>query len=290
MKVAYHGVWDVLGNNAILIDCYVTDDKKRLLSLRGTARAMGFKGGGSTALVRNLSAQWIRPYLSDSVSNWLNNVDTLERVDGARGKDFIPFESDLFVDLCNSYVKAKNDGIFDGPRWKKQSETADKMLAIMSAFAKVGIVAIIDEITGYQVEREKDELQKILAHYINKELLPWAKRFPDEFYIEMFRLKGWEYRGIPKPPYVGKLTNYLVYEQLPEGVIQELKIKNPINERGNRLNRHHQFLTDHTGIPHLDKHLSSVITLMRISDNWNDFEKNFKKAFNVKGQKTFDIQ
>lgn len=291
MKVLHHGVWDVLRDGSIEIDCYVTDDKKRLLSLRGTARAMGYKGGGSTALARNIGSQWIQPFLSEKIQEWLIAVSngTINRVAGSRGKDFIPFEADLFVDLCKSFVSAKNSGLFDGPKWARQSETADKMLSIMSAFAKIGLVSLIDEVTGYQEEREKDELQKVLAAYINQELLPWTKRFPDEFYIEMFRLRGWEYKGTPKPQYVGKLTKQIVYDQLPDGVIGELETKNPANDSGNRTNRHHQFLTQETGVPHLDKHLTSVITLMRISKNWDEFETHFQRAFDVKGQRKLDL-
>lgn len=37
---------------------------------------------------------------------------------------------------------------------------------IIRSVAKVGIVALVDEVTGYQYEREKDELQKILKAYI----------------------------------------------------------------------------------------------------------------------------
>ena len=37
---------------------------------------------------------------------------------------------------------------------------------IIRSVAKVGIVALVDEATGYQYEREKDELQKILKAYL----------------------------------------------------------------------------------------------------------------------------
>ena len=30
------------------------------------------KGAGSTALVRNLNRQWIQPYLSQGLTNWMN--------------------------------------------------------------------------------------------------------------------------------------------------------------------------------------------------------------------------
>ena len=154
----------------------------------------------------------------------------------------------------------------------------------MRSLAKVGIVALIDEATGYQYDRDRTELQRILEAYIAQEFLPWAKRFPDEFYIEMFRLRGWDYHGRAKSPLVGKLTNELIYERLPDGVLEELRTKNPKSSEGHRLKRHHQFLTTDTGVPHLDKHITSVIVLMKACDNWAQFERLFKKSFGLDEQ------
>lgn len=175
----------------------------------------------------------------------------------------------MFVDLCKAYVDAKHEGVL-----KKDSQIAmaDKLYAIMTAFAKTGLVAVIDEVTGYQYEREKDELQKLLSAYISEELLPWAKRFPDEFYKQMFRLKGWTYNGKNRPQYVGKLTNQYIYDQLPDGVLEELKQKTPKSKRL------HQSLTEQVGVPHLDKQLQQTIALMKASDTWEEFEHLFNKA------------
>lgn len=281
MKVISYGKWKI--DDKISIDCYVTEDKQRLLSLRGTARAMGLSGGGSVALVRNLKANYLQPYLSDELKEWIQKSDhgELYKIKGYRVA-FIPFEATLFVDVCKAYVAAKNDGVFDGDGWEKQSELADKLLAIMSAFAKTGIIALIDEITGYQELRKKDELQELLAKFVRKEYLPWTKRFPNEFYEEMYRLKGWDYNGNAKTPLVGKITNYLVYDLMPEGVLEELRKRNPVDEKIHRRKyKHHQFLTEETGIEYLDKHLLAVLTLMRGFDTWDEFDKAFRKSFKL---------
>ena len=44
VKVISYGQWEI--DKDISIDCYVTEDGQRLLSLRGTARAMGLSGSG----------------------------------------------------------------------------------------------------------------------------------------------------------------------------------------------------------------------------------------------------
>ena len=223
------------------------------------------------ALVRNLNSQWISPYLSNGLRDWLENANrnTLPQYLTKRGGKFTPFGADIFVDLCKAYVDAKHDGIL---KMKSQIQIADKMYAIMTAFAKTGLSAVIDEVTGYQYDREQDELQKLLSKYVSEELMPWAKRFPDEFYKQMFRLKGWTYTGTNRPQYVGKLTNQYIYDQLPEGVLQELKEKTPKNKRL------HQSLTESVGVPHLDKQLQKIIALMQASDTWEEFEILFDKA------------
>ena len=48
------------------------DNGERVLSLRGSSRAIGLVGGGSTAMVRSLSARWIAPYLSEELKAWLS--------------------------------------------------------------------------------------------------------------------------------------------------------------------------------------------------------------------------
>lgn len=283
----HYGIWSI-GEN-VNLECYVMDTGERVLSLRGAAKSMGLVGGGSMALVRNLNSQWISQYLSDDLRDWLEkaNRNELPRYKRITGGHFTPFGASIFVDLCKAYVDAKNDGVL---KLESQIDVANKLYAIMAAFAKTGLVAIIDEVTGYQEERDRDELQKILAAYISEELLPWTKRFPDEFYKQMFRLKGWDYKGKAKPGYAGTLTNQYVYEYLPNGVLEELKSKTPKSSAGNKTNRYHQHLSEKTGVPHLDKHLQQTIALMKASDNWEEFDKLFHKAMGDPVQLELDIR
>ncbi|MFK7723800.1 P63C domain-containing protein [Pilosibacter sp. HC1M1C21] len=278
-KATHYGIWILNKDKDIKIECYVMDTKERVLSLRGAARTIGLVGNGSQALARNLNAQWIAPYLSDGLKEWLEkaNRNELPIYRGIRGK-FMPFEASLFVDLCKAYVDAMHDHAL---QTEKQEQTARRLYAIMTAFAKTGLIAVIDEVTGYQADRDRDEMQKVLEKYISAELLPWAKRFPDEFYKQMFRLKGWEYKGKAKTPYAGKLTNKYIYEYLPKGVLEELQKETPKSDTGNRKNRFHQHLSEETGLPNLDKQLQQTIALMKASDSWEEFDHLFKKAMDA---------
>lgn len=134
--------------------------------------------------------------------------------------------------------------------------------------------------TGYQKVRDRQALQKILDAYLRKELAAWAKRFPNEFYEEMFRLRKWQWNGlsVKRPGFVGKLTNDLVYERLAPSLLAELNRKNPVSEAGHRKSRHHQWLSDDIGIPALAQHIHAAIALMRASDSWSAFYGMINRA------------
>ena len=155
----------------------------------------------------------------------------------------------------------------------------------MKALAHVGIAGLIDEATGYQEVRDKRALQAILDKYLRKELAAWAKRFPDEFYKEMFRLRGWRWESmsVKRPSVVGTYTNDLVSERLAPGILEELQNRNPKDERGYRKGHHHRFLTDDVGHPALAQHLHAIIGLMRASSGWDQFYRMMNRAFPKRG-------
>ena len=155
----------------------------------------------------------------------------------------------------------------------------------MRGLANVGIVALVDEATGYDKVRERLALQKILDEYLRKDLAAWAKRFPDEFYKQIFRLRGWEWKGmkINRPQVVAHYTKNLIYERLAPGILHELEHRMPRSETG-RKRRLHQLFTDDVGHPALAQHLHAVTALMKGSRNWNEFRRMIDKVFPRKGE------
>jgi hypothetical protein len=151
----------------------------------------------------------------------------------------------------------------------------------MSGLARVGIIALVDEATGYQEVRARDELQAILDLYVRPEFRSWVRMFPDDFFEQVFRLNGWEFKpgNTKRNPQTGKLINRYIYDQLPPGVHDELRRRNPRTEKGYRRHKHHQYLTADTGNVHLDRQVATVTTLMRIAKDKREFEELFERAF-----------
>jgi len=156
---------------------------------------------------------------------------------------------------------------------------------LVRGLAQTGIVALVDEATGYQQVRQRDALQAFLDRFLRKELAAWVKTFPDEFFSELFRLKRWQWRGTSRRPgVVGKYINDLIYDRLGPGVLDELQRRNPVLESGRRRTKHFQWLTEDIGHPALAQHMYATIGFMRASNDWDEFKASFYRAFPKKGE------
>lgn len=268
------------------IPAYVLSNGMRVFSQNGIQKAIGYMGTAGNWLTNFVNRKQLKPHFSSGVLTSLTNRVEFKR-NNAGGSASITYGYDatILIDICDAIIEAKNSGNLS----EKNIEYANRAELIIRAVAKVGIIALVDEATGYQYDREARELQKILKAYISQELLPWQKRFPDIFYKEIFRLKGWDYtvNGIKnRPSVIGTWTNNLIYKKLPKGVLKQLKEETPKNEKGKRKHRFHQLLTLDIGHADLQRQLTSVITIMQLSKNWNEFEKSFNQLY---GQTAFDF-
>src|SRR5208283_1526528 len=136
---------------------------------------------------------------------------------------------------------------------------------------------LVDECTGFQDIRERDALQTFLELFISKELLPWVKRFPMDFFKSYKRLYGLsEDKGAPQ--HIGHFINTHIYKKLGTGVLEELKKRNPkVEDLGKRAYTHHQFLTLDLGCPALEKQIIKTLTMMEVSNTKEEFDLNMKK-------------
>ena len=270
------------------LNCVVLENGSRLISrnaifkaFKRTKRGRARHDKREPNMPTFIDAKNLKPYISDDLLKVLKPMPYIAR----NGTETSGYKAEILPLLCDVYLKARKAKDLV----QQQLGLAEMAEILVRSFSKIGIVALIDEATGYQDIRKRNELQEILKAYISEELLPWTKRFPDEFYKEMFRLKNWPYdpTSVKRPSLIGKLTNQLIYKKLPPGVLQELKRKTPKSEKGNYTARFHQSLTEDIGHPNLKGQLQQVIVLMRISPNWRVFDRNFVRAFG--GQQKLDL-
>lgn len=271
------------------IPAYVLSNGMRVFSQNGIQKALGYTGTSGDWLPNFINSKQLQIKKNAGLSDTLLSRVQFNRV-GAGGSvsKTYGYDATVLIDICDAIIEAKNAGNLS-PKYLIYAQRAE---IIIRSVAKVGIVALVDEATGYQSIRDKDELQIILKSYIAEELLKWQKKFPDQYYNEIFRLKKWGKFTITgnKPQVIGKWTNELIYKQLPKGVLEVLKSKTPKSSEGNYTARFHQSLTPEVGQNALMAQIYKVIGLMNISNDWNEFKSHFNKMVDRKnGQMEIDF-
>jgi hypothetical protein len=272
-KLATHGSTDhPLKIGDIEIPCYVLDDGTRVLSQRGLTSGIGMSTGGSS----KAGEQRLAVFFDTLASKGTEIKDLSTRIRSPIG--FKPpggsraygFEATILADICDVILSARQSGHLH----EQQRHLADRAEILVRGFARVGIIALVDEATGYERDRVAGSLARILEAFIAKELQPWVRTFPASYYEELFRLRGLAYASdsVRRPQYFGVLTNDIVYKRLAPGVLDELKNVAERDVDGRPKHKYFQKLTSNVGYPKLREHLGSVVTLMKLSENYEDFK------------------
>lgn len=246
------------------IPCYVLGDGQRVIGrTSATEMLTGIKGGG--AFEKYVGVVAFRPFLSVEsivermVSFRLPEVEGLERA--VKG-----LPADLWIDVCQGLVSAleMSSREPEARLSSRQLHMALQASLFLSACAKVGLDALIDEATGYQYEREQDALQVKLHAYLAEEMRAWEKTFPDELWVEFGRLTGWKGSVTQRPKYWGKLVLELVYEYLDKDVAEWLKTNVPRPRHGQN---YHQYLSGQYGLQKLTEHIWQLIGISKTCES-----------------------
>lgn len=248
----------------------VLSDGTRLMISRAFMTALGRPWKGSykrTNLPNFIDAKNLSPFIPKELYDVLEPVEFVNK----HGQKVLGYRAELLQMVCDVYLAAR---AVDGVLTPSQERLAAQAEILIRGFARVGIIALVDEATGYQRDRATDALARILEKFIAKELQPWVKTFPDEFYQQMFRLRKLNFPKdtVKRPQYFGHLTNDIIYRRLAPGVLEELKNTMPKSPSGRRKGTLQQKLTPDLGHPKLREHLASVTTIMALSDGYEDFK------------------
>lgn len=146
------------------------DTGERVISTRAAVKAITKTDAGN--LGEYLSVQALQGYVDkDRVIGGViefNIPGTQFKGRGIKAEDVI--------DICNGYVAAWSA---EKLTTERQKQIAMNCAILLSSCAKLGLIALIDEATGYQYERAEDALQVKLRAFIADELRDWEKTFPE---------------------------------------------------------------------------------------------------------------
>ena len=265
----------ILAIGELQIPCYVLEDGTRVIHQRGMVSSLGMSRGGSSRGGGDRLAYFVgQKTLSPFVSKELEAVTKeplIFRTD--KGATAYGYDATVLADICEAILEARKQGALS----KQQKHIADKAEILIRAFARVGIVALVDEATGFQRDRGHDALRLLLERYIAEGLQKWIHTFPDSFFAELDRL----YDNAPttsrsRPQYYGRFINKSVYDPIEHGYVKSELNKMNIKDDGKRRARFHQWLTDE-GRTILTRQIGKVEGMMEMCGDIEQFKDVVKR-------------
>lgn len=258
----FRGILEI-GN--VEMECHVLSNGMRVLTQREVVRVLS-GGRDSGNLQRYLSRNPRTAQGFDMGPTVVFDVRGENLTKSAHG-----FDATKLVEICERYLEAREAEELKPSQLKiaKQAEI------VMRACAKVGIIALIDEATGYDKVKKQREYQLKFQAFIADDLQEWARMFPEEFWLELARLEGVRYSPRGRPLRWGKYVMAFVYDAIDKDIGNELRKKNP-NPRF--LRNHHQWLK-RFGREKVHDQITRVVTVMKLCDDMDEFRRKFDRLF-----------
>lgn len=245
------------------IECHVLSDERRVFTQREVVKVLSH-GRDSGNLPRYLERNPL-------YTNQFSAGPTVDfRIPGSPtiGNGY---EATLLIEICELYLEARRQKLLK----PSQIKLAIQSEIIMRSCAKVGIIALIDEATGFQQVRKKRALQIKLQAFIAEEMQEWAQMFPPDFWFELARLEGIHYSPKNRPLRWGKYVMAFVYDSIDKDMGKAMRTINPDPSKGKN---DHQLLTDF-GRQQVHDQIQKVVTIMKLCDNMKDFRQKFDRVF-----------
>jgi len=259
--------WGVLPIGDAELPVFVLDNGLRVISRTGaTGLLSDRKGGGNLENYLQVSA--LTPYMPPDLSGL-----SIEFQLHITNKTVKGFSAETFIEICGAYVKALADNALDTER---QKEIAVKASMFLASCAKVGLIALIDEATGYQYDRAVDALQVKLKAFLAEEMREWEKTFPNELWVEFGRLTKWKGSVTQRPKYWGHLVTELVYGYLDPDVTKWLKENHPQPRHGRNW---HQWLNEQYGLQKLVQHIYTLIGIGKACYNMRELKEKMAELY-----------
>jgi len=268
-KATYEGTL-IIGD--MEIPCAVLEDGTRVLTQSGVMIALGrarqAKGrqyyDADVNLPAFLTAKNLKPFIPQELTVTSSQIE-FKTLGGVRA---FGYRAELLPKVCGVFLDADAASALD----HTQKHIAQRAMILIRGFASVGIIALIDEATGYQYERPRRDLEEYLKKFLSENLRRWVRTFPGDYFKHLCRLKGVELRPDMKlPQYFGHLTNDLIWRRIAPGLLRALKERR--NERGSPSNKLHSWTSEELGKPELLLHMGTVVGLMKLNSDYETFHK-----------------
>jgi hypothetical protein len=250
-----------------MVGCYVLDDARRIISSRSSVMSLTGKDHGN--LGKMMGAASLKPLL-DGGLDLGKNVEFSIAGTQFTGRGIT---AETYLRICKTFASGFVSGAL---RTTAQRRVGLRCSAIVAGCAEVGLVALIDEATGFQAHRDEYELRERMSVHVRDTLRPWEKTFPDEFWTQLARLTGWTGSIHSRPKWWGKIVMEVVYNAMDPEVAAYLRTTKPPPRHGQN---YYQWLTLDVGLRALHAHINQVIGIALSCHDFRELQDKVAHRF-----------
>lgn len=277
-KAMYRGVLPI---GEVPLKCVVLDNEMRVLPAISVFKAFGKKRRGNRDRDPFITVEGVRiqlppfvagsnliPFMDNDLKGWIQRLEFMDGDNLDEG-----YDANIIPAMCKLFLSARRAGVLT----LQQEPTAVIAEILYDSFARVGIVALIDEATGYQHSRNKDALKFLLEQYVAEGMQQWVKTFPDSFFAQLDKLyDNPKTTSRKRPQYYGKFINKYIYDPIENGYVKDYLDSKNIKDDGTRKVRFHQWLTEF-GKNMLLMQIGRVMGKMEECQSIGQFKRRIKK-------------
>jgi hypothetical protein len=267
------------------VDCYVLDDptKTAVISQTGMGRALGLSSRGN-AFPRFLASKAMEPFIGAQLRNKIEQPLRFQWDGGGALRTISVvhgFDATLLVDVCKAIIAAEAEGKLN----RQQRHVAQQAHTILGASAKAGIKGLVWALAGYNPMAQ--EVIEAFKAYVQEEARKYEREFPNELYMEWYRLYDIPVPDRGKPWHFKTLTVKHIYYPLAKSngklfeLLKALKAKD-----GDRQKKLFQFLNE-IGARALRIQLGRVLEMCESSAGKSEYEMKIVERFG--GQRELDF-
>lgn len=253
------------------IPCYVLEDSRRVITRSAATDVLSdSKGGGNLEVY--LMVEGLKGFVPPGFRDQMIEFEVPE-IAAAFNTATRGISAESFIEICRGYVAAFDANALTTER---QKEIAIKAAMFLAACAKVGLIAMIDEATGYQYVRASDALQLKLRLFLAEEMRKWEKTFPDQLWEQFGRLTLWKGPIHSRPKYWGNLVMEFIYENLDPDVAEWLRQNAPKPQHGQN---YHQWLSEQYGLKKLIEHIWKIIGIASTCETIDELREHLQRIY-----------
>lgn len=260
----------IILSDTLEIECYVLENGSRVITKQGIQKTLGISNKNNNGF----SLEDI--ILSSEVKKSQEKFEYFLPIKKALQNNFKStsqqntrfYDVEVLITICSHINRMKLLGFLpDELDWLHV--TSEK---IRDAFSKLGIIAFVDDATGYTKFRKQNEYVEKLKLLLSEDAGEWEKCFTTDFYEIFWKFWGnrKKFDGSKKQQFFRALMEKYVYTPLAK--------KTGIDNDASNSKNCADLVFGNIGKATLKTYLEKLTLIGRMSDTEGDFDRNLEKS------------